>query len=272
MPPRPPLLLPALLGLVVCALGCSSSKEPGKARSLDYAQERKQPVKKPKAEPLKPTEIHVGPQAPPRPAWRGERVRALDVDQGARKEVDDVRSRTNRDPEVSRAAARAERAHRARASVSRRRAERALAAIEREEAEERVKLRAEAAARRTPAYAQTREAAYLAAARELAGRDRHADLVPASRKIASQASSRAEACSQLHAEQLERIERSRRLTLATLARGVALPGGRLRLRHEVRRLTEVALLLDQAEAELTYARAVATRLNAEWNLALGQGQ
>jgi len=271
MPSRPTLLLLALTGLV-CAVGCSSTTEPGMARSLDYSQEGKQPVKQPKAEPLKPQEIRAGPQAPPRPAWRGERVRALDVDRGARREVDDVRSRTSRDPEVRRAEAKAERAHRARASVSRRRAERALAAIEREEADERRQLRAEAAKRRTPAYAKTREAAYLAAARELAGRDRHSYLVPASRKIASQAASRAEACEQLHAEQLERIERSRRLTLATLARGVALPGGRLRLRHEVRRLTEVALLLDQAVAELAYARAVAARLDAEWNLALGEGE
>lgn len=262
--------MPALWGLV-CAVGCSSSTEPGMARSLDYAQE-KGPVQRPEVEPLKPQEIHVGPKAPPRPAWRGERVRALDVDRGARQEVKDVRSRTSRDPEVRRAAAKAERAHKARAAVSRRRAERALDAIERDEAEERRKQLTAAAARRTPAYAKARRAAYLAAAREHAGRDRHADLVPASRKIALRAASRAQACQELHAEQLERVARTRRMTLATLAQGMALPGGRLQLRQEVRRLTEVALLLDQAEAELLYARAVAERLDAEWNLALGQGQ
>jgi hypothetical protein len=271
MPSRPILLLPALWGLV-CVVGCSSSKEPGMARSLDYAQERNTPVKRPEVEPLKPQEIHVGPKAPPRPAWRGERVRALDVDHGARREVTDLRSQTNRDPEVRRAAAKAERAHRARAAVSRRRAEKALAAIERDEAEERRRLRAEAAARRTPEYAKAREAAYLAAARDHAGRDRHAALVPASRKIASQAASRAQACAELHAEQQLRVERTRRMTLATLAQGMALPGGRLQLRQEVRRLTEVALVLDQAEAEVAYARAVAERLDAEWNLALGQGE
>lgn len=269
MPLRSTHLLLALLSLAGL-VGCSSTNEPGMARSLDYDRPGEPPPPAPEVKPLKPKEIRLGVETPLRPAWKGERVRALDLDGGARAEVSEARSRVSPDPEVRKAAAKAKRAHAARARVSRRRAERALAAIEHNEADERKRLRAEAATRRTVSYAKVRQEVYLEAARQRAGRGRSADLVPASRKIAGQAAFRAQACVQLHSEQIDRVARTRRLTLATLAQGMAVPGGRLELRHEVRRLTEVALVMDQAEAELLYARAVAQRLDAEWNLALGK--
>ncbi|MBL4850499.1 MAG: hypothetical protein JKY65_33695 [Planctomycetes bacterium] len=268
---RPQLLLPALSVVLLFGgsvlEGCASRPQPGKARVLDYRQDKEAQPKAPEAKALRPTAVRFGSDTPVRPPWKGERVRALDIDRGARSEVEAARGRAGGDPAIARAEARATKARKAREKVGRRRFERALDKIQATEQEKRERLLAEAAERRTTKYAKVRQRAYLAAALRRAGRDNPVDLIPASRQIVVLAGARARACAQLHAEQVVRVRRTRRMTLAALGQGVALSSGRLELRHQVRRLTEAALIWDQAEAELIYARAVAVNLDAEWTLA-----
>ena len=247
------------------ALAACASEEIAGARDLSQDKSREQAAEPaPQAKSVRPQGIKVGSAAPVRAPWRGERVRALDLDSAARSEVQDAKGRSEFAYEAGPGAARSQRAHDARAAEARRRAGHALRIVtEAEEARLR-ELRAIAAGARTPRHALERRAALLRAAQQAAGRDRADALLRAVHEIARRAAHRVQACGELRLEQAARVERVHRMTLAALAQGVPLPSGRAELQIEMRRLGQITLLEDEATAEALYASTLAQTLEEGW--------
>jgi hypothetical protein len=258
---------PAFLFLLsmFCALGCSSSDEQPQAREVTWQRPPSEPAEEaPDAPTLRPSKFNTGTKQA-RPPWKGERVRALQMDHEAAAEVERSRAQSEGNPRARAAQRRAKERRKRVLARARKRASRTINQLELAEAERRKRLEERAAELRTDHYVEVRVRVYLQHARARSASSHGASVLREAQTLAEAVRRRALACGELAREAAREADRTKRFAVAALEQGVPVPGLRADLRQALRQSTEIALIHAQAEAEVDYAQEAAQRADHAFN-------